>query len=55
MQKISLRALIPLKNPEGGLASTRIGQDENSRFSKQSGCKFLLIGFRSSYRSCFHS
>lgn len=43
-----LRALIPLKKSWGGLASTRIGQDEELLdLMKQSGCKFLLIGFES--------
>jgi radical SAM superfamily enzyme YgiQ (UPF0313 family) len=42
------RALIPLKKSWGGLASTRIGQDEELLdLLQQSGCKFLLIGFES--------
>ncbi|GAK58295.1 radical SAM domain protein [Candidatus Vecturithrix granuli] len=43
-----LHALIPLKTSWGGLASTRIGQDEELLdLMQQSGCKFLLIGFES--------
>jgi radical SAM superfamily enzyme YgiQ (UPF0313 family) len=42
------KALIPLKKSWGGLASTRIGQDEELLdLMQQSGCKFLLIGFES--------
>ena len=42
------KALIPLKKEWGGLASTRIAQDEDLlRLMHQSGCKFLLIGFES--------
>ncbi len=41
-------ALIPLKKSWGGLASTRIGQDEELLdLMYRSGCKFLLIGFES--------
>ena len=43
-----LHALIPLKKSWGGLASTRIGQDDELLdLMQQSGCKFLLIGFES--------
>jgi radical SAM superfamily enzyme YgiQ (UPF0313 family) len=42
------KALIPIKKEWGGLASTRIGQDEELLdLMHQSGCKFLLIGFES--------
>ncbi len=42
------KALIPLKKEWGGLASTRIAQDEELLLlMRQSGCKFLLIGFES--------
>ena len=42
------KALIPLKKEWGGLASTRIVQDEELlQLMRQSGCKFLLIGFES--------
>jgi radical SAM superfamily enzyme YgiQ (UPF0313 family) len=42
------RAMIPLKKLWGGLASTRIVQDEELlQLMHQSGCRFLLIGFES--------
>ncbi len=42
------KALIPLKKAWGGLASTRIGEDEELlNLMHRSGCKFLLIGFES--------
>ncbi len=42
------QALIPLKKEWGGLASTRIAQDEELLdLMRQSGCQFLLIGFES--------
>ena len=42
------KALIPLKKEWGGLASTRIAQDEELlQLMRQSGCKFLLVGFES--------
>ncbi|MCP4288299.1 MAG: radical SAM protein, partial [Gammaproteobacteria bacterium] len=41
-------ALIPLNKKWGGLASTHIGtDDELLDLMRQSGCKFLLIGFES--------
>jgi radical SAM superfamily enzyme YgiQ (UPF0313 family) len=41
-------ALIPLKKEWGGLASTRIGKDDELlQLMFQSGCKYLLIGFES--------
>ena len=46
--KAFFKALIPLKKFWGGLASTRIGQDDELLdLAQQSGCKFLLIGFES--------
>lgn len=51
-----LQALIPLKKSWGGLASTRIGQDEELLdLMQQSGCKFLLIGFESINRNSLAS
>lgn len=42
------QALTPLKKEWGGLVSTRIAQDEELlHLMRQSGCKFLLIGFES--------
>lgn len=42
------KALIPLKKAWGGLASTRIGKDDELLdLMHKSGCKFLLIGFES--------
>lgn len=46
--KAFLRALIPLKKQWGGLASTRIGEDDELLdLLHQSGCQFLLFGFES--------
>lgn len=46
--KAFFKALIPLKKKWGGLASTRIGRDDELLdLMRKSGCKFLLIGFES--------